>query len=312
MRISVIVPTYKRCDDLLRCLNALTRQIRTPDVILIVVRNTDVETRQFLDAFNTSLNLRVVDVESPGQVAALNAGLQAAQNADIVSITDDDAAPHCDWLEKIEMHFCHDSRVGGVGGRDWTYVDGRLVEAAMHPGASDRVGCLQWFGRTIGNHHICEGNIREVDILKGANMSFRSVALSGLRFDSRLKGTGAQVCNDMGFSLAVKRAGWKLLYDPSVSVDHYPGKRFDEDQRRDFNSIAQVNLSHNETLVTLENLSSWQRVVFIFWSILIGTRSVLGVLQFIRFSFRESDIAWDNFCASMEGRWQGLKTWLSL
>ncbi|RAG65491.1 hypothetical protein DN536_36710, partial [Burkholderia multivorans] len=27
------------------------------------------------------------------------------------------------------------------------------------------------------------------------------------------------------------RAGWKLMYDPAIAVDHYPAERFDDDRR---------------------------------------------------------------------------------
>ncbi|UIE38668.1 glycosyltransferase family 2 protein [Leptodesmis sichuanensis] len=309
MKLTVLVPTYRRSQDLARCLAALQQQTRLADEILIVVREEDRETSQFFAANRyPSLGLRLITVTVPGQVAALNAGLDAARG-DVIAITDDDAAPHPYWLERIEAHFRADDRLGGLGGRDWVYTNGQLIDASVHPGASDTVGRLQWFGRSIGNHHICTGKAREVDILKGANMSFRRTALDGLRFDSRLKGTGAQVCNDMGFSLAVKKAGWKLVYDPQVAVDHYPAQRFDEDQRNQFNAVAQVNLAHNETLVTLENLAPYQRVAFLIWSTLVGTRSIFGVVQLIRFLARERTLAIQKWVASMQGRWQGWQTW---
>jgi len=40
-------------------------------------------------------------------------------------------------------------------------------------------------------------------------------------------------------------AGWKLIYDPRVAVDHYPAQRFDEDQRNKFNQIAQSEYNGN-------------------------------------------------------------------
>ena len=309
MKLSTLIPTYRRVIDLARCLTALKQQTRPADEVLLVVRDVDNETWQFLDGFDVQcLPLHVVTVTLPGQVAALNAGLDAAKG-DIIAITDDDAAPHPNWLEQIEAHFLADDRLGGLGGRDWMYANGELIDASMHPGASDTVGCLQWFGRSIGNHHICTGNAREVDILKGANMSFRRTALTGLRFDARLKGTGAQVCNDMGFSLAIKRAGWKLIYDPRVAVDHYVAQRFDEDQRNQFNAAAQLNLAHNETLVTLENLSFYQRIAFLTWSVLVGTRSIFGFVQLTRFLANDHTLAIQKWSVSMQGRWQGWQTW---
>lgn len=304
MNITVLIPTYRRQKDLVRCLEALQKQTRPADEVLVVARDTDTETWAVLEALNLNpLPLGTVTVSVPGQVAALNAGLDAAQG-DIIAITDDDAVPRPEWLARIESHFVSDNRVGGVGGRDWTYYGTQLVD-----GTRKVVGRVQWFGRTIGEHHLGVGEPREVDILKGANMAYRKAAISGLRFDERLRGTGAQVHNDMAFSLVVKQAGWKLIYDPMVVVDHYLAQRFDEDQRHQFNDIAFTNRVHNETLALLEHLPPTRRVVFLMWSILVGTRDGLGFIQWLRFLPREGALAGQKWLASLRGRWQGWLTW---
>ena len=262
-----------------------------------MVRDTDTETQQFLCKFPHLLPLEIVTVTQPGVVAALNAGLPQVQG-DIVSITDDDAVPHRDWLAKINTHFSVNSAIGGVGGRDWVY-QGDKLEAGYRP----IVGKLQWCGRVIGNHHLGIGAPREVDVLKGVNMSFRTQSLGNLRFDNRMKGTGAQVHFEMSFTLTLKRAGWKIIYDPSIAVDHYPAQRFDEDQRHNFNDTALINLVHNETLVLLEHLSPLRQAVFLSWSVLIGTRESLGICQWLRLFPKQGQLASKKFLASLQGRW---------
>lgn len=304
MIITVLIPTYRRPKDLARCLEALQKQTRPANEVLVVVRDTDTETWELLEAFNFNLLLlRPVKVSVPGQVAALNAGLDAAQG-EIIAITDDDAAPYVDWLARIEVHFLLNSCVGGVGGRDWVHNGTQLED-----GAREVVGRVQWFGRAIGNHHLGVGKSREVHALKGANMSYRRVAISRLRFDERLRGTGAQVHNDMAFSLALKRAGWKLIYDPMVAVDHYPAQRFDEDQRNIFNEKAFIDSVHNETLALLDYLPPAQRAVFVVWAVLVGTRKSIGFLQWLRFLPSEGLLAGQKCLASLRGRWQGWQTW---
>ena len=220
----------------------------------MVVRDTDTQTWSFLKAFDCkNLVLRTATVTVTGVVAAMNAGLDAA-TADIVAFTDDDAAPHPDWLARIETHYLADERVGGVGGRDWVYHGSDLED-----GNSGTVGQVSWFGRVIGNHHIGAGEAREVDVLKGVNMSFRRAAIQGWHFDGRMKGTGAQVHFELAFSLKLKRAGWKLIYDPQVAVNHYPAKRFDEDQRHSFNQTAFANADNNETETLIEFFSQLQK-----------------------------------------------------
>lgn len=268
----------------------------------MVVRDTDAETWQFLAQLNApNLPLHTVKVTQPGVVAALNAGL-AAVEGDIVSITDDDAAPHPDWLERIAAYFTSDSRLGGLGGRDWVYHGSKLEDESRSV-----VGQLQWFGRVIGNHHLGVGEPREVDVLKGVNMSFRKEAIAQLRFDERMRGTGAQVHFEMAFTLTLKRAGWKIIYDPNVAVDHYPAQRFDEDQRNNFNETAFINLVHNETLVLLEHLPFIRRIIFLFWAIFVGTCDSLGLVQWLRFLPSQGQLAGKKLLASWRGRWQGYK-----
>jgi cellulose synthase/poly-beta-1,6-N-acetylglucosamine synthase-like glycosyltransferase len=304
MKITVLVPTYHRPQDLERCLTALQQQVRCADEVLLVVRDTDDVTHTFLKAFESgTLSLRTVAVTAPGVIAAMNVGFEAA-TGEIISVTDDDAAPHPDWLKRIETAFQGDRDLGGVGGRDRVYLGTQLLE-----GAEPLVGRLQWFGRMVGNHHLGVGLAREVDLLKGVNMSFRKSAIAGLRCDERLKGTGAQVHFEVALCLSVKQRGWKLIYDPAIAVDHYPAQRFDEDERKHFSAVATANAIHNETFILLNHSSLLRRFVYVCWAAIVGTRSAFGLVQLLRFLPQEGDLALQKWQAAMQGRWQGWQTW---
>ncbi|MEM8722309.1 MAG: glycosyltransferase [Cyanobacteria bacterium P01_G01_bin.39] len=304
MKITVIIPTYCRAVDLNRCLTGFKQQERPADEILVIVRDTDSSTWEFLESFDSeSLPLKTLTVKVTGVVAAMNVGLDAARG-DIVSFIDDDAIPHSDWLAKIETHFLADDRLGGVGGRDRMYQENRLVE-----GEKPVVGKLRWFGRMIPYHHLGVGAAREVDILKGVNMSYRHEAIADMRFDRRMKGTGAQVHFEVAFCLSLKRTGWKLIYDPQIMVDHYLAQRFDEDRRQQFNSVAYSNNVHNQTLAIVEHFSAPQRIMFALWSILVGTREAYGIVQLLRFLPTEGKLAPRKWLLSMGGRRQGWLTW---
>jgi len=304
MTITVLIPTYRRSNDLKRCLEGLKCQTRLADQVIAIVRDTDIETQLFLEAFDRDqLPLWTAIVSAAGQVAALNAGLALA-SGDIIAITDDDAVPKPDWLERVETYFLSNQKLGGVGGRDWVYQERQCLQDTR-----EVVGRLQWFGRLVGNHHLGAGQPREVEFLKGANMSYRRVAISNLCFDDRLRGVGAQVYNDLAFSLSVKRSGWTLIYDPLVAVDHYPAQRFDEDQRDQFNHLALINKVHNETLILLEHLPFWRKAVFLLWGTLIGTRSHRGFIQCLRFFPQEGAASIQRLFIVLQGRWHGWQTW---
>ncbi len=301
--ISVIVPTLQRPASLRHCLVALGSQTRLPDLVLVVVRDFDHETLRLLSGWTSRFQLKSVVVDRPGQVAAMNAAL-AATGGDVLAFVDDDTEPRSDWLERVAAHFAEDSTLGGLGGLDYkpgeSGTSGRQVR---------QVGKLQWFGRTIGNHHLMTGSPGVADILKGANMSYRVPAISGLLFDERLRGTGAQVHSDMAFSLAVRRRGWKLMCDPSVVVDHHSAERFDEDARGAPSARATANAVHNETLVLLQHLHWWQRPIFLVWSVLVGTRAAPGLGQWVRMRFWPSEVRRTPLGPSLVGRIAGVRTW---
>lgn len=277
MRVSVLLPTFRRPQELRRCLDALATQTAPPHEVLLVVRPSDDATRDFLASYDRrSLPIRVLPVTEPGLVAALNVGL-AGFSGDVVAMTDDDAVPRADWVERIRAHFEKDPALGGLGGRDWMYNDGRLVT-----GSAKRVGRVSWFGRPVGNHHLGVGPAREVEILKGVNMSFRRAAVDGVRFDRRLKGSGTEMHNEWSVCIAVRRRGWKLVYDPGVVVDHYLAPRPTSEDRLHRSAEGVYEAVYNETLLLLEFLPPARRFAFLVWSWLMGTRLTPGLIQAVR------------------------------
>lgn len=296
---AILVPSYRRSTDLSRCLAALHAQRVLPDQVIVVLRAEDTAARAVVSSAGAGIAFTEILSDRPGQVAALNAGLGAV-HCDITAITDDDAVPHPEWLARILEHFA-DPTVAAVGGRDAVVgaTDGR------HP----VVGLVGWHGRMIGNHHRGTGSVRRVDILKGANMAFRTAWLRRFGFDERLRGIGAQVHNDLMVCLQIRRAGGVVLYDPEVLVDHYPAQRPAGDDRTHATLAAVSDAVHNETLALMEFLPVGRRSLWLLWTCLLGTwrRPGLGVSLALLPSRR-----WDavySLMACWRGRVAGVLTW---
>jgi GT2 family glycosyltransferase len=305
MTVSVIVPTFRRPDDLRRCLEAIKGQTRPPDEVVVVVRDTDTATHMALDAYDGGiLSIRRVIVGVPGVVAALNAALDTAKS-EILAITDDDGAPRPEWIARTERWFEMDPRVGGVGGPDWTHVGGDVFD-----GSAGVCGSVQWWGRIDATASERRAPC-DVDILKGCNMTFRRSAIGSIRFDTHLAGSGAQLFNEFDFCLAVRRAGWRLVYDPAVEIDHYPGERLDEDKRDKFVYKALVNAVHNRTLLILKHLPPLNRFAYVAYALLGGSKSVPGVALLPVLMARRAPNAVSYWRATAEGHLRGIKTFLS-
>jgi GT2 family glycosyltransferase len=266
-RISVVVPSYRRPLDLAACLKALAQQSMPPYEVLVVLRPDDVESRAC--AAEASVDVEVVTVQRPGQVAALNQGCLAARG-DIIAITDDDARPRRDWVAAIAARFATDARIGAVGGRDVVQARGRI-----DGGDTDIVGRVYWWGRRVGNHHR-QSVLQDVDFLKGVNMALRASARRP--FDERLWGAGSQICNDMEATWSIRRRGWRIVYDPAVVVDHHIAERLDDDKRGAPSIAAEQNEQHNEVCALVSHAPMWQKPVLFAYSLLVGSRQAPGLL----------------------------------
>ena len=276
--ITVIIPTFRRVADLDRCLAAIDTQWLKPVEVLITYRGEDVETQAYLARPDRPApGARLLLCEKPGVVFALNLAIDQVRT-EFFAITDDDSIPHPDWLQRIVAHFRGDPLAAGVGGKDHVCADGKWLE-----GAEPVVGKVLWYGRAIGHHHLGVGEARYVDLLKGVNMAFRTEMFGNLRLDWRLRGKGAQVGWELGLSLALVAKGYKLIYDPQVLVEHFPGVRPIEEDRAYFNPVSHGDEIFNRTLILMEFLATrrWGRLrqtALLSYQGLRGTRRAPGLL----------------------------------
>jgi GT2 family glycosyltransferase len=303
MRVSVVVPTYRRPRVLSRCLSAQERQDRAPDEVIVVVRREDEASHRVARAHAPLARIVTIDVPtgSPGVVMALNAGVAAA-SGEVICLTDDDAEARLDWIARIERAFALDPRVGAVGGRDWVFHGERLEE-----GAESRVGLVSWFGRTTGNHHLGSGPARDVDVLKGVNLSIRGDLAGEIGFDRRLRAVTTEHHWELGLCLALRRRGCRVVYDPAIAVDHRPQPRVAEDRERGERDLADA--VHNETLAMLEHLSPAGRVAHLVWALGVGSRASPGFTAAVVTAVTGEGARWDLLRGNMSGRLRALGTY---
>jgi hypothetical protein len=141
-------------------------------------------------------------------------------------------------------------------------------------------------------------------------MSYRREVLPG--FDENLAGAGAQLCNDMQASIRVHAADWRVIWDPSVTVDHFPSQRFDEDDRTAPTLRAVANMLHNQTYILLSLLPGWSRLVAFLYALLVGTRYAPGLMMLpvTLWTSQSAGRTLFYFRANLQGRSQGVRTYL--
>jgi glycosyltransferase involved in cell wall biosynthesis len=263
LRVSVVVPSYRRPESLARCLDGLARQDRAPDEVLVVARSDDDATHAVVHATRSHL-IRSVDVTTPGALAAMRAGAGAA-TGDVIAFTDDDAVPRRDWVQRLE-DLVAEPAVGAVGGRD-------VIPGETHRETAD-VGRITSWGRLVGNQHLAIGLARPVDVLKGVNIALRRAALA---LPCDVRGRGTQMHWEIAVCAWARARGWEVVFDPAVIVDHVPAPRPSGDKRAGGAAdVRDASFNLVFAIATFYPALTWRRAVY---GVLVGDRMTPGVLR---------------------------------
>lgn len=290
MKITVIIPSFARPSDLRRCLSAVALQSRRADEVLVIGREQDPGTWSVVCDLQKELPvLRIVPVEEPGVIAALNRGLDSAAG-DVLAFTDDDAEAQVDWLERIEAGFA-DQSIGAVGGRDWLQLPGE--PALFRPAQVTQVGVLTWYGKQHGNHHCpLRGHAGRVMFLKGVNMAFSRRALGSYRIDTSLHGRGAQAGYEMDLCFQIRQAGFEVAFDDRIMVKHYCSPRTAGEGRNELNGTLFLDINFNNQYVITKSFGFWRALAYFCNERLLGSHSTPGLLACMKWHFKGDRQVW--------------------
>lgn len=274
--VSIIIPTLRRLDILQKAIGSVLEMDIQPIEILVICRpKDDPESYAWLESASKEIvTLKIVTIDIPGQVQAMNAAIPLAKG-DVVAILDDDALPRKKWLTEI-LKCYQDPEVGAVGGRDVVHAYGKICDTPQVQVA----GVRTFWGTIVGNHHLVVGDAREVDVIKGCNLTFRRSAVDRLKFDERLLGKGAQVGNDSWFSLCVKQLGHKVILNPQAIVDHFPAERADGG-RDSLSKEKCFETTANNVALSVSFLDLLMKFKFIVFHLLVGYRYCPGVFYLL-------------------------------
>ena len=212
-RLSAIVCTHNRPDDLRRCLDAFA-MVDDPVEVIVVDSASTPPCRELVESYAASIEtITYVREDEPGLSRARNRGLQQAAG-DIVAFVDDDAAPRPDWARTILEPFT-DRAVGCVGGACVAF----FPECDRPRWLSDRL--LQFAG--ITRFESAREAQSSAEWPFGANIAFRrEVLVASGGFPDHLGRTGTTLLSgeESAAIAAVSEAGWRVALYPDAVVDH--------------------------------------------------------------------------------------------
>lgn len=232
-RISAIIPTYNRPDELKRCLESILNQTRLPDEI-IIVDDGDLGGFPLREAFESrGVECIYAQKSVPGVTESRNKAVEMSSGSILVFL-EDDVVLFKDYIEKLLDTFQkYGDAIGGVGG---------IIENDYEPSLKKMLerGVFLLFGMTgFREGHILRSGfateygstgrpmrgIQKVDFLLGGVSAYRRHVFDEFRFSNRYRSkSGYGQGEDKEFSFRVSRK-FPLVVNPEARLYHYPAPK---------------------------------------------------------------------------------------
>jgi glycosyltransferase involved in cell wall biosynthesis len=211
-RVSIVVLTYKRTDDLSELLPLLHAQIEGVNhddfEILVVDNDPDASARPIV-ASDLSPRTRYVNEPSPGIAHARNRALDETSGSRLLIFIDDDERPLDAWLESMLSAYGA-SRPAGVTGPLYP-------EYEMPP--DEWIVAGGFFVRKL----YPEGYLMPAAGTGNLLLDLDQVGAAGLRFDTRFGLTGG---SDTLFTRKLIKSGGRIVWAAGAGlIDKVPGQR---------------------------------------------------------------------------------------
>ncbi len=197
LTLSLIIPAYNEEHYIRMCLDAVARQTRMPDEVIVVDNNCTDSTVAIARGYPF---VRVVREKRQGRGYARSTGFDAARS-DIIGRIDVDSVLAEDWSERVLHHFMHsnDDGIAGVGVTD------------LLPRVSWPKGIL-WTWLYLMWTVVFNG----FDVMWGANMAIRRTAWRSVRAD--VCNDDSRVHEDQDISLCMLARGMRIGRDSRLRI----------------------------------------------------------------------------------------------
>lgn len=214
--VSIIIPTCNRPFLLKHCIERVRAQPYPRKEIIVVDSSSNNESEAVVAQYPEVISVRIRG-QRDNRPQAKNTGMTYA-SGDIIAFIDDDSMVLPGWLETVvDIH--RDDTIGAAGGRvlrqPIPYCDQESGSPRMIVKPSGRV---VWEGAELVSKERVD-----VDHLISCNVSFRRDALEQVGgFDPNYTITSLREETDI--CLRVKKAGWRLVFEPAMAVIHYSAR----------------------------------------------------------------------------------------
>lgn len=218
--ISIIIPFRDNVDFLRNCIGSIfrakTKSIR--EILLVDNQSKERSTQEYLvEVEKRYREVRVLSYDSPFNFSAINNfAVEESEGELILFLNNDTKVISNDWLVKMAQHF-DDPHVGAVGAK-LLYPNNTIQHAGIEVRNHDFANVYRKEKNTEDSRAAFNFT-KEYDAVTAACMMTRKSLFKELRgFDEdNLK----IAYNDVDYCFEVRKAGYKVLYEPKSVLYHY-------------------------------------------------------------------------------------------
>ncbi len=247
LKISLIICTYQRPNEVRRLLGALVKQSVLPEEIIIVDGSLDDKTEKITKEIERGFCCRLVyilvDKAERGLTRQRNVGIKHA-NGEIIAFFDDDIIPNSNYFEEIIACFDRHPEAVGVGGQITTDLDWRPAATSKKPSLSvyrwenwERPDGIRWrlrklfglasnlppgwmppFGHGRPSNYPNDGKDHKVEFVIGAAYAWRKEIFTYCLFSTYFQNYG--LYEDLDFCIQASKKG-SIYLCTSAQLEHY-------------------------------------------------------------------------------------------
>ena len=227
-KISVVIPTKNRFQDIIKCIESILIQTLLPDEIVIVDSSDTDELKSNLDDLLQN-KIAFKYIHAPLSLTqARNVGIKES-TGDVIIFLDDDVILDRDYIKETMHVFNNDSekKVGGVTGNiiDNIEIQNRSFKRLIGSNIMQvlatifflfkyKDGKFQPSGWPTFTH---SDKIAEIECLSGANMAFRREIFNEFKFDENLRGYSFMEDDDIAYKVSREHQN---IYTPFAKLIH--------------------------------------------------------------------------------------------
>lgn len=269
-RISVVIPTKNRTQDVIRCLKSISFQTMFPNEV-VIVDSSDTEGLKYeLNQFH-DLNIKYIHTEKSGSALQRNIGIEVS-SGDVIIFSDDDMIWDKNYL-KAMIHVFDNypmERIGGVTGniREVEKEKRSLIKKFLR--FSDRVLVTVFFLTRYGNGKFqLSGRptlfgkdvdkVLECEFLYGGSMAFKREVINKFIFDENLYGWGED--DDLAWRISQE---YQIFYTPYAKIIH---TNFSPSMRGSKYAAAEKEIENHYYLFKKNIPQDFKHRVAFYWSV---------------------------------------------